>query len=261
MIKLVKEYKIKGPDSMFIFIRLYLAHLIGDFPLQTNTIFRMKLKGWIGTIPHVLVIMGSCILLSWPYLHLAEIWYFIVFIGITHLVQDNLKIRYGSGPEQSLWTYILDQLSHLGLIALILLTPLRELTRPVAGENIFIQIYNNDTIMVYIIAMILATYNGFYLIKTYHITRSGKEKQVSPLEKWYGMAERALIVSFFLMDGVSLYILPAIMVMRPLAYILFKDRLKLQKDFVSRTDSVLSWGIAILCGSALLLFQSCNAVY
>jgi hypothetical protein len=244
---------------MFLFLRLLLAHFIGDFPLQFDSIFKMKQKGWTGCIPHVLIIVACCIALSWPYLGNPLMWAFIAFIGVTHLIQDSMKLKY-STPKHSFWTYLMDQGFHVAAMAFIFLTDLKNL-QPPNETNFFIRLYCNDMLVVYLIALIFATYNGFFLIRTFKLSFLNKADRSNSFEKWYGMAERALIVSFFLITGPLFCLLPVILLLRPLIFLLLIRQLRLHKDFISLRDVTLSWTIAILGGLGLSLFQACYFIY
>jgi hypothetical protein len=245
---------------MFIFIRLLLAHFIGDFPLQLDPIFKLKQKGLKGGIPHALIIVLCCLILSWPYLDRPLMWAFILFIGVIHLVQDSIKLSYNM-PKYSFWTYLLDQAFHVGTIALLFFTDLRDLAPPPDQANIFSQLYSNNAVIAFLIALLIATYNGYYLIKVYKITFLKKADRHTRFERWYGMAERAVIVALYFAGNRLLYLLPAVILIRPILFLLLRKPLRLHKGFVSLADMLLSWGVAILSGYGLFLFQAVNSVY
>ena len=244
---------------MFLFLRLLLAHFIGDFPLQFDAIFKFKQKGLKGCIPHALIIVACCLALSWPYLGNPLVLVFIGFIGVTHLIQDSIKLKYNT-PKHSFWTYLMDQAFHAGTMALLFLTPLKDLTPP-ETTNIFTELYNNDMLAVYLIILIFTTYNGFFMIRNFKLSFLDKPDRAGSFEKWYGMTERALIASSFLADSVLIYFLPGIVILRPVFFFLLKKQLKIRKDFLSSVDIMLSWGIAMLGGYILYLFQSSYPVY
>ncbi len=237
---------------MFLFIRLLLAHFLGDFPFQFDKIYKLKLTGLKGIIPHVAIIFACSAALSWPYLHLPLVWLFILFISITHLIQDSAKLNYGA-VKHSFWAYILDQLTHAGIISLIFLTDLKNLQPPVDQANILVRIYSNNTLMVYCIGILFATYNGFFMIRCFHDTFIGKA-QYSSFEKWYGMLERCLIVFLFILKWPFLLLLAILPLLRPMIFVLGKKHLHLQDNFVSFTEIILSWSIALLTGFILYFF-------
>lgn len=64
---------------MFIFDRLLLAHLLADFPFQTNWIYAQKLKSIWGVILHCGIVTLFNIIFLFPYLHLPQVWGAILF--------------------------------------------------------------------------------------------------------------------------------------------------------------------------------------
>lgn len=99
---------------MTTFLALLLAHLLADFPLQTNRIFRLKIKGNLGLVLHVMIhIIMAALLLRQPdqYLDLLFV------LGLAHFMTDWIKIRFSGNPQ---WPgFVLDQLAHLAAIVLI----------------------------------------------------------------------------------------------------------------------------------------------
>jgi hypothetical protein len=237
---------------MFIFIRLLLAHLIGDYPLQFNLIYRFKNKGLKGIIPHALLIIASLILLSWPYLNLPWLWFFILFVGITHLIQDSIKLDYGK-IKYSFWIYLLDQLLHILTIAIVFLTNLKDIQPLKEPSGLIALWYNNDALIIYLIAVIAATYNGFYLIRSFKSTFFSNAGRHCEFEKWYGIIERMAIVSVFLAGGYYFLLLILPLAARPVVFRLVKDRLCIEEKFVSFSEASLSCLIALSTGIILYL--------
>ena len=229
---------------MFIFIRLLLAHLIGDYILQFNRIYRLKSKGLKGVTVHVLLIVVCLFVFSWPYLNLPGIWVFIIFVGITHIFQDHLKIRLK--VKNNPWFYLLDQFIHIGIISTILLTGFKNLPPPQKIDNLIISIYNNDALIIYLIAIILASYNGFFMIIDFkrHLLKAPYHFTI--LDKWYGITERAVIVSLLFLKGPFLFLLLPVLLARPLIFVLGNKRFNIDKQFISASEVVLSWTVAIV---------------
>jgi hypothetical protein len=239
---------------MFIFIRLLLAHFIGDFPLQFDSIYRLKHQGLKGTVPHAVLVTLSFIFFLWPYLNIPGVWLAIFFLGTTHLFQDTLKLSF-SQLKYSFWTYVLDQCSHIALIAaVVFLTDMRNLTAP-QEVNRLVRAYNSDVIIIFLIAMIFATYNGFYLARSFKNTFFGSAGKYNVFEKRYGIVERAVIVFIFFYGGFYLLLIPVILLVRVFLYWTISKKkcsgICIDKEFVSVPDMIINWTIAVITGLSL----------
>jgi len=239
---------------MFIFLRLLLAHFIGDFPLQFNKVYSFKLahKGPLGALPHSLLIFVSLILFSWPYLDLPDMWIFLVFIAGTHLLQDSMKVGLGK-IKYGLWLYVLDQVLHVITISCLFLTCLKFMPPPGAGGNPLIAAYNNDALVIYAIMLIIATYNGYYLIRNFKNTFFGSAGTCGTFEKWYGMAERGIIVTLFFFGGYYLFLIPAFLACRLPVFRLCKTRCAICDHFTYPSEITFSLVLGVICGAPLLL--------
>jgi hypothetical protein len=245
---------------MFVFIRLLLAHFIGDFPLQLDPIYKLKLKGLQGIVPHAIII-GLCgAAMCWPYLHLPLIWFFLIFMTATHLVQDSIKLNF-TESKYSFWSYLLDQCSHVALIAMMFFTNIRKFQPPPDQSNLFVRLYSNNGLVIYLIALINASYNGHYMIRCFKDTFMVKSTQCYVYEKWFGMCERALIVTFFLTPMPLWTIVLLSLALRPLTYLFMKKALSLHTCFMAVPDMVLSWIFGLLSGYILYLLQTRYPVY
>ncbi|MCM8773577.1 MAG: DUF3307 domain-containing protein [Candidatus Omnitrophica bacterium] len=252
---LIVEYFPNINKIMFIFLRLVLAHLIGDFPLQFNKVYNLKQKGLIGIIPHATIIMLCYIILSLPYLNLPGLWGFIFFLTITHLFQDSIKLSY-KGMKFSFLFYILDQIFHLSFISMILLTNLRQIA-PLDNpkDNLIISFYNNNLTITYLIFLILATYNGYFMIRNIKTTIIKKFTPSTTFEKWYGILERAGLVSIFLLEKYLFIYISFILILRPIVFIISRKKLSITEEFISGLETILSWSIGIVSGLCLCIVK------
>ncbi len=237
---------------MFLFLRLLLAHLIGDFPLQFNTIYAWKLQGLKKAVPHALIVWLCFVAFSWPYLARPEMWLFIVFLGATHLVQDRLKIRLGN--RFSFFAYIADQLSHVGLIACLFLTDLKDLVPPDPRGNPLVALYCDNRLALYCIALVAATYNGYFTIRCFKDAYLERAKY-NGCEKWFGMLERGLIVTLCFAPSHFFFLLPAVALVRPLGGFYAGKRCGLADDFSSVREAGMSWLVALATGACALYFM------
>jgi len=96
---------------------LLLSHLVGDFPLQTNQIYRLKSQSWVGIALHVAIHIGvTALLIKQP----LTVWPMLLLLGVLHFLIDLLKLR---APIKRQWLgFLLDQSAHF--IVLIILSRL-----------------------------------------------------------------------------------------------------------------------------------------
>jgi len=105
---------------MALFWRLFLAHLIADFPLQTDAVFAAKKeKGW-GVLLHGSLFGLMAILLMKPFLRSGAVWCGVVILWLFHMIVDKAKlILVRRGREDHLAYFLLDQVLHIGLVGLV----------------------------------------------------------------------------------------------------------------------------------------------
>ena len=103
---------------MDVLATLLLGHLIADFPLQANWIYRAKRGHWAGLPLHSAVHCAvAAMLLDDPLKHLP----LLISLALAHFTIDWFKLRVRFKPE--FVGFILDQIAHV--LALLLLTALR----------------------------------------------------------------------------------------------------------------------------------------
>jgi len=240
---------------MFIFIRLILAHLIGDFLFQFDQIHALKVKGPKGLLLHVGIVIGCLLIFCGPYLDQPITWLFLLFIGITHYIQDWTKIKFTSNSKHQLFFFCLDQAAHIAFIAMIFWTSLRAIG-PLANPNnhLFLDLYNNNAIILYFIIAITASYAGHYMIILFKSDFLNINRPYSVFEKWYGFMERIFVVSVFYLGNSWLMLIPIILVMRPILYRVMMDRLNLSDQFSSKIEMILSGVTSVSTGLIFYIF-------
>lgn len=93
---------------MDLYAALLLAHLIADFPLQTSTIYALKVKSWKGVVIHVTVHVAVTLLLVDP---LQSALPLVAILAVAHFVTDQLKVHW---PVEHQWPgFLLDQVAHI----------------------------------------------------------------------------------------------------------------------------------------------------
>lgn len=113
---------------MSLFTTLLLAHLLGDFPFQTNYIYALKLKGGYYILPHVLIhVLITAVLIG----NLTTSWPLLIILGIIHFSIDWFKVNKPlSTPDID---FIIDQAMHIASLIFLAyamphITPLLPLT-------------------------------------------------------------------------------------------------------------------------------------
>ncbi|MES2419656.1 MAG: DUF3307 domain-containing protein [Bacteroidota bacterium] len=95
-------------------IKLLIAHLLGDFFLQSNSWVidkeRKKLRS-LKLYGHTLLHIGLIFLLFFSW----EVWSLALIIGISHLIIDALKLIYQRAKTKRFWFFI-DQALHILVI-------------------------------------------------------------------------------------------------------------------------------------------------
>jgi len=240
---------------MFIFIRLILAHLIGDFLFQFDVVHALKVRGPKGLLLHVGIVTGCLLIFCGPYLDQPITWWFLLFIAVTHYIQDWAKLRFTSDSKHQLFFFCLDQIVHIAFLATILRINLRTIG-PLANSDghFFIDLYNNDAVILYFITAIIASYAGHYMIILFKKDYLNIDRPYSVFEKWYGFMERILVVSMFFLGSSWPVLVPIILMIRPILYRGMMDRLSLSDQFSSKTEMILSGIFSVSTGLIFYIF-------
>lgn len=98
---------------MHLLTTLLLAHLFADFPLQSNSLARLKKSSIRGVLIHVLIYMGAtALLLQQP----LRYWPLVLGLGLAHFVIDAGKIIFQS--QRAILSFIVDQLLHVTTVVM-----------------------------------------------------------------------------------------------------------------------------------------------
>jgi len=148
---------------MPLFYRLLLAHLVADFPLQTNQIFKVKTNTEWGVLIHTLIVLIFSILFTFPYLEDPKVIIILLVIFLSHTVIDKLKMEYSKKTKnQSMKILLLDQVLHIAIIAILTFnfTESYLLSSPFNSVflNYLIDVYNNDIFIISLIGYIASVF-------------------------------------------------------------------------------------------------------
>lgn len=101
--------------ALDVFATFLLAHLIADFPLQTNSMVRLKQKGSLGIFLHVSIhVVVAGILFNQPFAK----WQLFLLLSCLHWIIDWTKIALGSN---SVGSFIFDQAAHVISLVVIVM--------------------------------------------------------------------------------------------------------------------------------------------
>ena len=221
-----------------LFLSLVLAHIIGDFYLQTDKCCEQKetkkLKSWFLYV-HAIIIG----LLSWIIVPSCNFGLWALLITISHFAIDAVKIHYPKG----LWSFAVDQLLHLGI--LIAISTIYETAKELPLQ--MIDCSGSFSISLLILAILLCMKPANILIKLvlekYQVGESESCNNIKNAGALIGNLERILTIVFVLLGQFEAigFIVAAKSILR------FKDTDTAKTEYVL-AGTFLSFGIAILCG-------------
>jgi len=182
---------------MLLFLKLYLAHLIADFLLQSDWVAKNKTKVWPLLIHSIVHLITALLIVN---IDLSQrITVAIVGLGITHAICDYVKSRY----TRNEWlAFTLDQFAHLLLIAAaaVALTPngLNQTTITLRYA------LRSEKLFLFLCAYSLVVFGGGYFVQK--VTKYFMDQIDSTLipskpglpkaGKYIGWLERSLVLTF-----------------------------------------------------------------
>ena len=104
---------------MILFIKLLLAHLLGDFLLQPNSWVSHKIEKKHNSIfLYIHSILHG--LLAWIFVFEKQFWIFAIVITISHGMIDLMKLHFQTERSKRNW-FVFDQILHLSVLAIVVL--------------------------------------------------------------------------------------------------------------------------------------------
>lgn len=227
---------------MNIFWRVYFAHLLCDFTLQTEQLVKWKREKAWGLSAHVLIffLVGSFlttgnlsrIWLTRIGLSLAG-WMCLLTLSVIHFLLDNGRVQvitWRGSHADNLYFFLLDQAFHI--ISIYLLTP-----RGGPFEKWAI---------IGCLVVIATHFTNIFLYYSERLFNAPEKVKVYTPEKHYSLIERLLIVGCFLLPGQWWLIASLLGIMRPMAGKIFN--LNPQGHNFSLWDFVFNYSFAVFCG-------------
>lgn len=226
-----------------IFIKLILAHLLGDFILQPNSWVadkeHYKLKSKFLYL-HVLIHTVLSLVFLWD----LKLWWVAVLVGISHFIIDAAKLSFQTLKTKKSWFFI-DQLLHILVIAGLSFY---------FGEFNFSFLQNQEFLKILMAALFLTTPASVFikiLLSSWTPAPDGpntiQTESLTSAGKYIGILERLLVFTFIMVnhwEGVG-FMVAAKSVFR------FSDLAQAKQRKLTEyvlIGTLLSFGLAVLTG-------------
>ncbi|MCK5083543.1 MAG: hypothetical protein KAR31_11600, partial [Candidatus Omnitrophica bacterium] len=135
------------------------------------------------------------------------------------------------------------------LLAILFLTDLKNVTLPHNNKkNVFITLYNSNFICLYLTAVIISSYMGYYILVLFKKDFLKIERPIVSFERRYGFFERFIITSALLTEYLSPLLILFTLTLRPILFRTMRKKLGLSAEFASWTEIVLSGVYSVLIG-------------
>jgi len=229
---------------MELFIKLLLAHILGDFIFQTDKLVKKKEKHKLASL-HLYVHAAVHGLLTLAFLshEHGRYWYLAIIIAIAHLTIDALKL-YFTTKHNKAKLFFIDQLAHVVLLFGV--------TVLVYHELVYLTTSWVNGIIVLVLCFVFLTTPVSIILKVFFSrwADSLEDTGTNSLKnagKWIGMLERLFVFVFIITDHWEAvgFLLTAKSVFR------FGDLRKAKNMKLTEyvlIGTLLSFGIAILTG-------------
>ncbi len=182
---------------MFLFLRLVLAHFIGDFPLQVDEISRKKREGASGHLLHGLVVGLTYFVCALPFLHHGSLLLLIVSFTLFHVLLDWLKSKVDRNNPPNFWLFCLDQGLHVGILSVVLFFDY-SWNVPAVSDTLWGEWYGSDRIVMMAIGYLVSTFAGTYVLYSFTNTFFTRLRPATvPRSLNYGLLERGWVMTLF----------------------------------------------------------------
>lgn len=145
----------------YLFWRLLAGHFLGDFPFQTDAVFRTKIKYRWGVILHGSIAGIFIFIFAIPYLpHYPILWLYLFLNLVFHILVDKAKLLIAPKVKKlNFLFFLIDQSIHIGTLWLISISvPFS----PYYGASL--PLYGNTIFIIFFSVYIAVTYGVLYFI-------------------------------------------------------------------------------------------------
>lgn len=211
---------------MNVFWLLILAHLIADFPLQSDKIYAIRLKYKWGSLLHIGIYFVTNLIVAFPLLQYKVFWFAVIFLTATHLLEDWLKITLTQNKiKDSLLIFLVDQLIHIFFIWLAFFI-LFDIPEPEFTNRFFTNYYFNQDILLILIGLVFSAFGGgvfiYFIRKCIHSIKTNDQfssVQFPKIKKRrIGYIERFIATGGVILGGWYLIFVPIAFLPRLIIY-------------------------------------------
>jgi len=175
---------------MSLLLYFYLVHFLADYTFQSSCLVRYKSEHFFGIVIHSTVHLLTLMLFLAPFLPNKRVLEAIAVIYLTHIVIDQTKVLLNKMyPKYMRLFYFLDQGVHMVIVTACSIYVGRLIPSYLGGD--VLEIYSNQSIVLYFLVLILATY--FFDVSRYFVKRHYKKRAFK--RDWPGMGINAGIVT------------------------------------------------------------------
>jgi hypothetical protein len=182
---------------------MFLAHLLGDYVLQSDHLARWKSRSLWGLLVHGALVTFSLWICSLPFA--PDWWPYALCLGALHTLIDTVRVKIGpTKPSTALFLFLADQATHLLTIAVALAWSGWLESRP--AETAFGTWLQSGHRLTFITGYVLLSMPSWVSVHFLVRGMGGKSSSLPgrPGEKYLCMIERGLIATFVLVEQFSL---------------------------------------------------------
>jgi len=206
---------------------LLLAHLLADFPLQTQSLFELKKRNIKGVMLH----SGVCVLLIIILVpHLLKFPQSLLLLFVSHTIFDWLKIKITD--KYPAWDniifFLLDQALHILIIFIVYkLWPVESIYLESQVKYVSFYCITGPASMIFL----------FYFKRLFY--RQETSAVVSK-RSWYSALERMVVLTLIILPPPFFFLIPFVLILRGF---LFEEEVDTALDLVASSIIAVFFGI------------------
>ena len=222
-----------------ILVNLLLAHVVGDYYLQTDKLCARKESLKLRS-PFLYAHAAIIGLLSWAAVPMVDFLPYFIAITISHLAIDAVKV---SIPKGGLWPFIADQAAHLAVIVAAACMYTTSHVLPLQALSASLPFSLSWLSLALLLCWKPANIFIKLILTQYQVGASDTCEEMKNAGALIGNLERTMTIVFVMLGRFEAigFIIAAKSILR------FKDTNTAKTEYVL-AGTFLSFGIAILCG-------------